>query len=88
MILVIVKRGVKHADHCIDTSKSSTSVMMAGSAAGVMLPPYVVYRSEHLYDTWKEHGPPGCRYGRTKREWFDTRLKTGLIPYLFPSLKD
>lgn len=34
-------------------SKSATSVMVCGSADGVLLPPYVIYKSLHLYDTWK-----------------------------------
>lgn len=71
---VIVKRGAKHPERCVDSSKSSVSVMMAGTAEGVLLPPYVVYKSEHLYDTWKGHGPQGARYNRSRSGWFDTRL--------------
>lgn len=71
---VIVKRGTKHPERCVDSSKSSVSVMMAGTADGVLLPPYIVYKSEHLYDTWTSYGPKGARYNRSKSGWFDMRL--------------
>lgn len=63
---VVVQRGQKHVDRVIDHSKSSFSVMFAGAADGSMLPPYVVYAALHLYPTWTDGGPKGCRYNRTK----------------------
>lgn len=68
---VITRRGCKHPDRIIDHSKSSTSVMFSGSASGTLLPPYVCYRAEHLYDTWTEGGPAGTRYNRSKNGWFN-----------------
>lgn len=73
-IRVIVKRGAKHPERCIDSSKAPISVMMAGTADGVVLPPYTVYKSVHLYDTWTQHGPTGARYNRSKSGWFDTTI--------------
>lgn len=67
---VIVKRGTKHAHRIVDSSKSSHSVMFAGTASGVVLSIYVVYRSEHLYTTWTSGGPPQVRYNRSKSGWF------------------
>lgn len=55
----------------MDSSKSSTSVMMSVSASGVLLPPYVVYKAIHLYPTWIEGGPEGAVYYRTRSGWFD-----------------
>lgn len=63
---VMVRRGMKHVDNVLDNSKSSFSVMFAGTASGVTLPPYVVYAALHLYPTWVEGGPKGSRYNRTK----------------------
>lgn len=63
---VVVQRGQQHVDRVMDHSKSSFSVMFAGAANGKMLPPYVVYAALHLYPTWTEGGPRGCRYNRTK----------------------
>jgi hypothetical protein len=58
----------------MDHSKSATSVMFAISAAGVMFPPYVVFKEDHLWATWTERGPPGARYNRSKSGWFDRHL--------------
>lgn len=54
---VYVARGNKHARRILDTSKSSTSLMFAGSADGVMLPVYVVYQAKHIYPEWILGGP-------------------------------
>lgn len=68
----IFKRGIKYPERVQDSSKTAISVMFCGSATGVMIPAYVIYKSEHLWSTWCEGGPPGTRYGRTKSGWFDT----------------
>ena len=45
----------------MDSSKVAFSVMFTGNAEGHVLPPYVAYKSVHLYDQWVEGGPPGAR---------------------------
>lgn len=52
-------------------TKGSTSIMMAAAANGTLLPPYVVYKAQHVYDTWRQNGPKGCRYNSTYSGWFD-----------------
>ena len=42
-----------------------------GSAAGVRLPPFVVYKAKHLYDTWKHGGSPGALYGAFSSGWME-----------------
>lgn len=71
---VVAKRGQKYGDRIINHTKSSTSIMFCGSAAGELLPPYVVYKSENLWSTWCDSagGPRGTRYNRTKHGWFDS----------------
>jgi len=71
---VVVRRSSKRAEKIIDTSKSATSVMFACSASGVMLPPYIVYKADHLWTTWTEGGPSKARYNRSRSGWFDTNL--------------
>ncbi|KAJ8937993.1 hypothetical protein NQ318_015490 [Aromia moschata] len=68
---VIVKRKTRHPERIIDSTKTSTSVMFAASGDGQLLPPFIVYKSEHLYDTWLANGPKGARYGRNTSGWFD-----------------
>lgn len=71
---VIVKRGIKHPERVINSSKVAISIMMAGAADGHVLPTYVVYKSEYLWDSWISGGPPGCRYNRNSSGWFDLAL--------------
>ena len=71
----------------MNNSKASTSVTFAAAANGVLLPPYVVYRSKHISDTWRIGGPKHTRFNRTKSGWFDSFcfddwIKTIAIPYL------
>lgn len=79
----IYRRGVKYPEKVMNHSKSCTSIMICGSADGTLLPPYVIYKSLHLYDTWKEGGiagypccqqpccSRGSRYNRTASGWID-----------------
>lgn len=67
----IFKKGTMHPEVILNSSKSSVSIMFAGTADGKCLPPYVVYTPEHLWSRWCKDGPPGCLYNRTKSGWFD-----------------
>ncbi|KAJ8942615.1 hypothetical protein NQ314_010024 [Rhamnusium bicolor] len=63
------------------------SVMMAGSANRILLPPHIVYRAENLYPTWAEYRPIGSRYNRGKSGWFDGTIfedwySNIVLPYL------
>lgn len=69
---VLTKRGVKYPERVMNHTKSSTSLMMAASADGTLLPCYVVYKADKLYKTWTTNGPTNCRYNRTSSGWFDS----------------
>lgn len=84
---ILCKRGAKRPVVVRDSSKTSTSVMMAGAANGNLLPPYVIYKAENLYPTWIEGGPPGTVFNRSKSGWFDERsfedwFEKLALPYL------
>lgn len=68
---IVCKRGEKYPERILNTSKTAISIMFAGAADGTMLNPYVVYKAEHLWQTWIDGGPPGCRYNRSRSGWFD-----------------
>ncbi|KAK3765045.1 hypothetical protein RRG08_023563 [Elysia crispata] len=83
---MIFRRGVKYPERILNGTKSSTSLMLAGTAAGELLPLYVVYKSENLWDTWRQGGPPRTRYNRSRSGWFDhicfyDWFSTVAIPY-------
>lgn len=81
--LCIYRRGTKYPEKVCNHSKSATSLMMCGSASGVLLPPYIIYKSEHMWDSWTMNGPKGspccdkgccsfgARYNRTSHGWID-----------------
>ena len=70
---VIVKRGKRRVETKIEHSKQSFSVMFCGSAAGVYLPPMVIYKAKNRYTGWEEGGIPGAKYDATDSGWFDLR---------------
>lgn len=83
----IYKRGCKYPERIYNTSKTAISLMFSGTASGHLLPMYVVYKSENLWDTWMEAEPEGTRYNRSKSGWFDSVcfedwFYTIIIPYV------
>lgn len=84
---VVCRRTAKYIERVMNSTKTSTSGMFAASAAGDLLPPYVVYKASHLYNTWIEGGPEGTRYNRSQCGWFDSVsfvdwLETMIVPHL------
>ena len=51
--------------------KASYSVLFCISANGDLCPPFVVYKSKYLYQSWTEGGPRGTSYGVTKSGWME-----------------
>ena len=70
--VVVAKKGVRRIEKKADNSKSSTSVMFCGNAAGQLIPPTVVYKLAHVYKGWVEGGPLGASYDCTDSGWFDS----------------
>ncbi|XP_050313649.1 jerky protein homolog-like [Anthonomus grandis grandis] len=69
-----LRRTMKHAEKVCESTKSAHSVMFSVTAAGLLSPQYVVYKSENLWSTWTQSGPEGCIYNRSKSGWFDQSL--------------
>ena len=67
---MIFKRGTHYPERILNGTKASTSLMLAGTASGEVLPVYVIYKSYHLWNIWVEGGPPKARYNRTRSGWF------------------
>ena len=84
----VMKRGTKYPEKVMDSSKVAFSVMFAGNAEGDVLPPYVVYKSVHLYNQWVEGGPPNARCDRSKSGWFDeTTFTDWFFKLMLPKLR-
>ena len=83
----VFKKGVKYPERVRDFSKTCVSIMFAGSAAGNMIPAYVVYKADNLWANWLEGGPANTRYNRSKSGWFDSYtfsdwFETVFLPYV------
>lgn len=81
----LFKRGVKYPERVVNATKASI-IMFAITAGSECLPPYVVYKAEHLYTQWTLNGPPGARYNRSKSGWFDATIfedwfKSVVVPW-------
>ena len=72
----IFRRRVKYPERVRNSTKTNISVMFAGSASGIVLPPYIVYKAEHLWTLWTEGGLPKARYNRSRNGLFDNHLFT------------
>ena len=79
----VFRCGVRYPERVMASSKASTSVMICGSADGKVLPPYVVYKATHLWNTWVEGGSDGSRYNRSFSGWFDLTCFRGWFESLF-----
>ena len=79
----VFRRGIKYPERVRDSTKSSTSIMFCGNAVGQVLPPYVVYKSDHLWNLWTEGGIKKARYNRSKSGWFDGTTFTDWFETIF-----
>ena len=82
----VFKCGVKYPERIMNTTKSGTSIIFVANAVRDVMSPYVLYKAEHLWDTWMVGGPKGTRYIRSKSGWFDMTcfrdwFFTLLVPY-------
>jgi hypothetical protein len=83
---MLFRKGAMKAERIMNTTKSSTSIMFATTAAGGQLPVYVVYKRERMQDNWVRNGLAEARYNVSKSGWFDSDLivlwiKSVVIPY-------
>ena len=47
------------------------TLLFCGLANGQCLPPFVIYKTIHLYDAWCQNGPEITMYGATKSGWME-----------------
>lgn len=86
---IITKRGCRYPERIMNSSKSCTSIMFAATAAGQLLPPYVVYKAQNLYESWTVGGIKGARYNRSASGWFDAVSFGDWVEKIaIPALKD
>lgn len=71
---VFVPRNSKRVECVQNYSRTTISIMVCGSASGVLLPPIVVNKANSIYENWCTGGPPGTVYKNSPSSWFDANL--------------
>lgn len=84
---MIFRKGVKYAEQVKNHGKEAITVMFCGSAAGDILPPFVIYKAKHMYESWRVGGPDNAKYAVSAHGWIDQFLfcewfKKIALPYL------
>lgn len=51
--------------------KTMFTVLFCTSASGHYMPPFTIYKSAHLYESWTKGGPPGATYACTNSGWME-----------------
>lgn len=46
---MLFRRGTKYLERVCNFTKTAITVTMYGSASGVLLPPYVIYKAEKMW---------------------------------------
>ncbi len=47
------------------------TILAAGAADDVQLPPFILYKGAHLYARWTSGGPAGAVYGVSASGWME-----------------
>nr|CAI5820278.1 unnamed protein product [Callosobruchus analis] len=68
---MLLRRGTKYPERICNFTKSATTTMMCGSASAVLLPPYIIYKSERM---WLQRTKSGLT-AAFKTAWRSTLLK-------------
>jgi hypothetical protein len=69
---ILARRGEKEVHETIGGSgRECITVLAAGCADGIKLPPYVVYKGKNLWSRWTKNGPVGCLYSVSDSGWME-----------------
>ena len=69
---VLASRGAKTVHETAGGSgRDYITVLGAGAADGVRLPPYIIYKGVNLYARWTQGGPAVAIYGVSKSGWME-----------------
>ena len=87
---IYTRRGKKDAYLLqANCGKSSYSVLVCGSAAGQLLPPFTVYKGKNLYQTWVKGGPEGAAYSASPSGWMhDFNFESWFESIFIPAVTD
>ena len=86
---IIAKRGDKAVQDTIGGSgREYFTILGAGSASGVRLPPYFVYKGKNLWSRWMTGGPAGSLYSVSDSGWMEgANFKQWVEKMFLPAVK-
>ena len=69
---VIAKRGSKSVyETMAGSGREHITVHWCGNVNGDQIPPYVLYKAQHLYHIWTHNGPTDCTCGVSSSGWME-----------------
>ena len=69
---VLARRGARSVHEVSSASDHQyITVSACGNAAGLKLPPFILYKGKHLYTTWTQGGPAAACYGVSESGWME-----------------
>ena len=69
---ILAKKGSHWVhDTAGGSGRSYTTIHGCGSASGIRLPPFVVYKGKNLYSAWTKGGPAGAMYAVSDSGWME-----------------
>jgi hypothetical protein len=71
---IICRRGTKNP--CVqvaDVDKAYYTINYCCNAFGEFLPPYIIFKSVHLYSSWCCNGPPNTGYNTSASGWMEEK---------------
>ena len=86
---ILAKRG----ERCVHevgggSDHQFITVNACGNAAGLKLPPFILYKGKHLYNTWTNGGPAGACYGVSGSGWMEEiNFEKWFEQQFFPAVK-
>ena len=83
---VYVGKDLKNA-YSVDSpgGKQTYTVLFCVNAIGQYLPPYTIYKSANIWNTWMRGGPEGALYGFNKSGWMmDINFEAFFIKVFLP----
>lgn len=72
-----------------NAGKTTFTVLFCISANGTYLPPFVVYKAKHIYESWKTGGVEGAKYDCSESGWMmDYNFESWFINVFVNHVKD
>lgn len=80
---LLFRRGSRHPEMILNSTKSCFTTMFCGNAIGEFLPPYVILKGKQKWTDWLKGSPPGTKLNVTPHGWIDQDVFDDWFEYHF-----